>query len=67
MRIQTEADAAKAAAERYAAEVLRLRALVKRVEMQGVGDACPWCRGATWDPKGQHVDCPAFTPEGVVK
>ena len=39
----------------------RLRELIKAAEMLGVADACPWCRGHTWDPAGKHEDdCPAF-------
>lgn len=53
------------------ADLDRLRALVKAAERavegtyQSTGSAwsaCPWC-----DEMDRHVDCPAFTADGVVK
>ena len=60
----------------------RLRALIKQVEAHAVDgeDAsqstgvCPWCGSwrmdvgvASFQPRQHADDCPAFTPEGVVR
>lgn len=56
------------AVRRERAEVARLRALVKDAER--VDGYCPWC-GCHPNYSGVDIDhaddCPAFTPEGVVK
>lgn len=57
-------------------EIRRLIGLIKAAEENGFAQwgysACPWCeseRGmwANADPIVHMANCPAFTPEGVVK
>lgn len=53
------------AIEATLADNARLRALVKAGERgTHVYPICPWCE---WDGGGHRADCPAFTPEGLVK
>lgn len=53
-------------------EVERLRGLVKQAEhgaLNSLGNNyCVWC-GDVYGTRGSvhHADCPAFTPEGVVR
>lgn len=56
-----------------AAEVDRLRAIIKTAEKSGLNEpwattsssGCPWCNEASWDR--HRDDCPAFWPNGVVR
>lgn len=54
---------------KLAAEVRRLRGLVKRAEHASYdsahGGLCPWC--PTKGDDEHDADCPAFTPTGEVK
>lgn len=56
------------------ADNARLRALVKAAERNGSGQRCPWCN--VWEDEKHYMvpggnpdypDCPAFTPDGVVR
>jgi hypothetical protein len=44
--------------------IAQLETLVKKVEWQGLGSECPWCR---WGLTEHSSDCPAFDEKGEVK
>lgn len=52
------------------ADLDRLRAVIKEAEKSGdrpgAYPMCPWCQSEPGD-KDRHAECPAFTPEGVVR
>lgn len=55
--------------QRLEADNARLRALIKENETHCCGE-CGWCRAdvSPYRPDDRHkADCPAFTPEGIVR